>query len=222
MSIYKSLLLALSLALLEGCMGWGSTSRIEPFVVRVVDAETGEPLEGVIMLAAWSMYRDSFLGEEFYEYGLVEEFVSNEDGYVGSELPIVLEEFQSSRPGHRSFPVFILYRRGYHPQKYLNVPDTKILYARKPNVDNFNGKTIEISKALEENQIEKDFLYDGYKMAQEYAARQKLCLLDVYPHTSIEIAISEYQEGYRNAIKQAYESSDECESYEYFAEAYIK
>ena len=54
---------------------------LEPFEARVVDAETGEPIEGAFVVANWALYKDIFLGgERFREQMEVKETQTDTNG----------------------------------------------------------------------------------------------------------------------------------------------
>lgn len=73
------LILVATFPLLGGCNS--PVFILEPFEARVVDAETGEPIEGAFVVANWALYEDTFLGQErFREQMEVKETQADANG----------------------------------------------------------------------------------------------------------------------------------------------
>lgn len=76
----KNILLSLLLAfpLLSGCHSPYYT--IEPFEAWAVDAESGEPIEGAVVVATWALFEDGLHGHHFREMVEVKETVTDKNG----------------------------------------------------------------------------------------------------------------------------------------------
>ena len=221
MSIYKSLLLALSLALLEGCMGWGSTSRIEPFVVSVVDAETGEPLEGVIMLAKWRLIRKSFLGDVYVGEALIQEFVSNSNGDVGLSEPKLISISSGESISPRGIPTFSLYSEGYKNHAYTNVSRGDGSRSSSQFVGDFNGKQIYLEKGGDVTLQRPHSFHTMVLDANRYAEENSKCPWELFPYSNISRVISKQENPDTNYLKSLYSKSDYCLNFEVFRERYM-
>ena len=108
-----------SLALLAltttGCAVMGlSRLSADPIDARVVDADSGEPIEGVVAVAYWQLSQGSLAGDSLpCGAANVEEAVSDKDGYfhlsgwgpIKNPCSGVMEEYE---------PMIYLYKSGYH------------------------------------------------------------------------------------------------------------
>jgi hypothetical protein len=69
-----------AIGLLMGLLGPGPAFAEGPWKAQVVDAETGEPLEGVVVLMYWVTYTSSWAGWAGGDFHDAEEVVTGPDG----------------------------------------------------------------------------------------------------------------------------------------------
>lgn len=119
-SVMATALLVLA-ASCSGCALFGATLRSDAVDSQVVDADTGQPIEGAVVVAYWEMHRGSFAGG-----GLpcgaanVEEAVTDQDGKfrIPGWGPI-----HSSCDGMRSgAPFLYVFKSGYGDTRVSNYP----------------------------------------------------------------------------------------------------
>ena len=111
--VVKGIALLLVICVLASCGITHSVDRIhrlKGIKVKVVDAQTGEPLEGVIMLAYWSTYYFRQGGPN--DIVAVSESVSDAEGWVRVKGQFIRLPFQESVNKSRN-PAFVLYKSGY-------------------------------------------------------------------------------------------------------------
>lgn len=82
MSRLSFLCLPLLLVPLTACAGlFGTSLSADPIDSRVMDAETGEPIEGAIVLARWALYEGSLTGHaSACGVAAIEETITDKDG----------------------------------------------------------------------------------------------------------------------------------------------
>lgn len=136
----KALAFFISVSLLPILSGCASLSAA-PISAQVVDADTHQPLAGVVVVAHWELHRGSFTGDALPcgEAG-VEEAVTDQDGgfHIPGWGPVT-----SSCDMRGAEPSLILFKSGYHP-KGVNNP-TYSIETVSVSRSFWDGKTIELS-----------------------------------------------------------------------------
>ena len=115
------------------CYGSNTEFSAGDFEVRVVDAETQEPIEGVLMLTFWLIVPESALNiplstesdlSDFWEqikYWEVKEFLSDQNGWIR------YKGWRKNLPKHYAVfeltgdPEFSLYKEGYIDVSFTNI-----------------------------------------------------------------------------------------------------
>jgi len=125
----------------------------QPIQGRVVDASTGQPLEGVIVVAQWVLYRTTLGGENPHERLQVLETVTAPDGTYAfpgwgpKPNPLRIDSIGSIGVGFCCFltdrdPKLSFFKSGYRPLTLLN---TKPIDIKPPvRTSDWDGKTIEL------------------------------------------------------------------------------
>jgi hypothetical protein len=134
------LFIALSpLALLIGCASLSS----EPIAAQVVDADTGQPIAGVVVVAHWELHGGSFTGDAL-TCGVdgVEEAVTDQDGRF--HIPGWGPKWSSCDVQIWN-PDLIFFKPGYEP-KGLNNATTYPLATVSVSRSDWNGKAIQLTK----------------------------------------------------------------------------
>lgn len=140
----KTLLIISSLMLgLGGC----ATFSAEPIAAQVVDADTGQPIEGVVVVAHWELHGGSFTGDAL-PCGVtgVEEAVTDQEGrfHLSGFGPIRVScEVQIWNP------MLIFFKPGYEPYAVHNsagAATTNPLETVSVSRSDWNGKTITLTK----------------------------------------------------------------------------
>lgn len=100
---------------------FGSSLSADPIDSRVADSDTGQPIEGAVVVAYWEMHRGSFAGDSLAcGTADVEEAVTDKDGkfHIAGWGPI-----RSSCDGMRSFdPLLFVFKSGYSYARVGNYP----------------------------------------------------------------------------------------------------
>lgn len=106
-------IVALLLPVMTGCQGRSSvTLSAEPVAARVVDADTHQPLTGVVIMANWELHQGSFTGHAPPCAVDVEEAVTDENGNfrIPGWGPITVDSSCEMRDEN---PSMILFKSGY-------------------------------------------------------------------------------------------------------------
>ena len=140
---------ALALPAIAGCAGLYSAKAIEG---TVVDVETGKPLEGVVIVAHWSLYT-RLVGNEKTLLQVTEVVTDKNGRYaIAAWGPKALPAMADFREGRD--PELLLFKSGYEPEAFRNPwtglqnPLTEDTTGRRPPVGDFiwNGKPLPLKK----------------------------------------------------------------------------
>ncbi len=112
---------------------------MKTFEITVVDEETNEPLEGVVLLAYWQLESGSFGGAVAEDIAAVREAVSDKSGKVGYRGFIKVLPFYPGWIRNAKNPTFSLYKSGYEDGLYNNV-GRKIGGGRIYNILTYNER----------------------------------------------------------------------------------
>jgi hypothetical protein len=132
----------LALALVSVACGGERTYTAEPIAARIVDADTGAPVEGVNVVAAWQA-KGGLEGGNIMGYVTVMEDVTNANG-----------EFSFPGWGPKKWrngaikdgaPLLLLFKPG-HEVRLLWEGKYGVEFAPSHMSSNWNGKTIEVKK----------------------------------------------------------------------------
>lgn len=138
-------ILAMAGSLLSGWAGAQATFSAKPITGKVVDAETGEPLPGVIVVAQWKIDR-RFVGDAKALLNVLET-VSDEKGAYSFPAwgPITLPPLADFGKGED--PRVAYFKSGYWPEHEQNDISGDIA-RRIPPLGEFqgNGKTVRMRK----------------------------------------------------------------------------
>lgn len=129
---------------------------IEPMEARIVDAETKQPIEGVVVVAHWELEHGTVGGNVPSGQLKVMESVTNKDGrfaFSGFGPETVWDSFLVNKD-----PELIIFKSGYEYRRLLNryISDRELRTRRERRSD-WNGKIVELK------------LFKG--MMEEYARR---------------------------------------------------
>lgn len=104
----------------SSCAVFGSTLRSDPIDSRVIDATTGKPIQGAVVVVYWEMHRGSFAGDSLpCGAANVEEAVTDKNGkfHIAGWGPI------HSSCDMRSFDPFLyVFKSGYGYARVGNYP----------------------------------------------------------------------------------------------------
>lgn len=134
---------ACTLAALAGC---ASTLSAEPVTARVVDADTGKPLAGVVIMAYWELHQGSFTGHAFGCGAIdIEEAVTDANGqfHIPGWGPITSYGSCDMRAIN---PILMLFKPGYKANGVNNYPLNPVATISVSSSD-WNDKTIELHVA---------------------------------------------------------------------------
>ena len=119
--------------------------KSEPFDARVVDADTGRPIEGALVLAWWPLYKPSFDAPRTGSVLEALETVTDKDGQFHiNGFTKINPRFESL---NRKDPGVIVYKRGYLPktvQSEYTVEEYKKLGATRKST--LAGKTLRLTR----------------------------------------------------------------------------
>lgn len=131
------------LANLGGC----ATFSAEPIAAQVVDADTGEPIEGVVVVAHWELHGGSFTGDAL------------PCGVAGVEEAVTDQEGRFQLPGFGPIrvscdvqiwnPMLIFFKPGYEPYAVNNsagAATTNPLETVSVSRSDWDGKVITLAK----------------------------------------------------------------------------
>lgn len=106
---WRRLVLLVIVALVVSLLGPPAARAAGPWKAQVVDADTGEPLEGVVVLMYWIKYTGSFAGWAGGEFYDAEEVVTGQDGrfVVPSRWVFTLNPFK------KVFREMVIFKPGY-------------------------------------------------------------------------------------------------------------
>ena len=152
------------------------TYQFAPIEAWVVDAETGKPLEGVVVTANWELVKGSLDGPRYFGQLDVKETLTDKDGrftFAG-----FTKEDSSGAELRESDPQILVFKAGYEFQRFTNDyrdggAGMKLL-ARTAAV---NGKTVRLVKQVGNKarirQVHSDLVYSGLSF-----------LTKIMPHTN--------------------------------------
>jgi hypothetical protein len=129
----------------SGCAAiFGTSLKADATDSQVVDADTGQPIEGAVVVAHWELHRGS-LGGDSLPCGAadVEEAVTDKDGkfHIPGWGPI-----RTSCDGMRSFsPIFYIFKSGYEPGGASNHPTDPTAMVSNTHSD-WNNRQIKLKK----------------------------------------------------------------------------
>ena len=105
----------LILSLVSSVVAWDQADAAGPWKAQVVDAETGKPLEGVVILAVWRRYLWLIGQHGGLGYGASQEVVTNKEGRftIASRSSWTLNPFV-----HLRAPGFRIFKPGYGRWRY--------------------------------------------------------------------------------------------------------
>ena len=135
------------------------TYQFAPIGATVVDAETGKPLEGVVVTANWELVKGSLDGPRYFGQLDVKETVTDKDGrftFAG-----FTKEDSSGAELRESDPQILVFKAGYEFQRFTNDyrdggAGMKLL-ARTAAV---NGKTVKLVRQKQD--ADKEGLYTSH------------------------------------------------------------
>jgi len=116
-NIWITIVLGFVYLLMNGCAGWAPYYQIDPIEAQVVDAETGEPIEGANVIAHWQLVVGGLDGPSNSGQLEVKETVTDKDGrfsFDGFTRPnlVPLVELRDEDPA------VIIFKPGY---KHLRI-----------------------------------------------------------------------------------------------------
>ena len=120
---FRIVLITTYAILLASCARIGGQHYIQEFEVTVVDADTGEPLEGVLMLAGWYQEITTLHGKAGAGTRAIKEAVSDANGRIHLPRSIETGTTKFGSVNRTSNPYFVLYKEGYVDTYYQNVTD---------------------------------------------------------------------------------------------------
>jgi len=123
----------------------------EPISAQVVDADTKEPIEGVVVVAAWEL-KGGLEGGNFEGVMTVMETVTDQSGHFHfagwgpKGKPSYIRWYEDARLKSES-PEFFLFKSGYRAGTFLNATNMK-KQANDPSVQtsDWNGQTVPLKK----------------------------------------------------------------------------
>ncbi len=226
----KKLLLLIGILSLQGCLSAMPITTIPKFEVTVVDAKTGEPLEGVVMLAEWFVYLKTPLGDQPKGNIWMAEFLSDENGKVGMQKRQQITNSKNGLASESGFPQFSFYKEGYERSIFNNFPKGLKYGPGQEYRDLFNGKIIRLKKYDKNSPSEWTNFFRMVANVKNYSRSRGLCVWDNFPY-SMYAAISENSWNYSKVkdksgdrkekfIRDIYVSFPYCESFDEFFEKY--
>lgn len=121
------------------------TYVIMPMTARVVDADTGRPLESVVVVAHWELERGTVGGNVPADQLKVMETVTDKDGkfsFLGFGPESVRDSFLVDKD-----PELIVFKSGYKYRRLLNkYSSDRELRTRRERRSDWNGKVIALQK----------------------------------------------------------------------------
>jgi len=123
----------------------------EPIITQVVDADTKEPIEGVVVVAAWVL-KGGLEGGNLKGVMMVMETVTDQSGHFHfagwgpKSKPSYIRWYEDARLKSES-PEFFLFKSGYRAETFLNDVDMQ-KRANDPSVQtsDWNGKTMPMKR----------------------------------------------------------------------------
>lgn len=108
--MWRGVVFSSALALATGCAWFSNGEAAGPWKAQIVDAETGQPLEGVVVLASWIKYESSVGGWAGGKYYDSEEVVTGPDGRF-----VIQSRWSYTIPGITkvSGPEWVIFKPGY-------------------------------------------------------------------------------------------------------------
>lgn len=129
---------------LSACAG-SLTYVVEPMKARVVEAESGQPLEGVVVVAHWELEHGTVGGNVPSGQLRVMEAVTGKDGrfsFSGFDPQTVRGGFLVDKA-----PELLVFKSGYKYRRLLNeYSSDRELRTRRERRSDWNGKTIALMK----------------------------------------------------------------------------
>ena len=130
----------LTLGLISALAGCATTYSYNPIEVHVIDAETKQPLEGVIVVAHWSLVQSTVGGNSPVGTLQVMETISDKDGriYFSEWGPKSVYKGHLDRRGAQ----IELFKPGYETGSFQN--SDMLWQGKHPKTSQWHGKTVEL------------------------------------------------------------------------------
>ena len=133
------------------------TYQFAPTEARVVDAETGKPIEGVVVTANWELVKGSLDGPRYYGQLEVKETVTDANGRFAFE-GFSMED-SSGAELRESDPQVIVFKAGYEYQRFTNdYREGGAGMTRQYRTAAVNGKIVKLKRFL----LEPRPIYGAY------------------------------------------------------------
>ena len=138
------------LAFLLLCLTFGAcgavTYQFDPIEAWVVDAETGKPIEGVVVTANWELVKGSLDGPRYYGQLEVKETVTDSNGRFFFEG--FSKQDTSWAELRESDPQVLIFKAGYEFQRFTNnYIDGGANLKKLRRTAAVNGKTVTLRKS---------------------------------------------------------------------------
>ena len=138
------------------------TYQFAPIEATVVDAETGAPIEGVVVIANWELVKGSFDGERYFGQLEVKETVTDKNGrffFAG-----FTKDDSSGAELRQSDPQILIFKAGYEFQRFVNdYRDGGAGMGSSFRTAAVNGKTVKLVKQVADKsrirQVHSDLVY---------------------------------------------------------------
>ena len=130
--------------LVGGLLGPGAAGAAGPWKAQVVDAETGQPIEGVVVLMYWIKYTAGFAGWAGGEFYDAEEVVTGPDGrfVVPSRWVFTLNPFKKVTREMVIFKPGYGYWRFRDAMEWEKLPDWERKARREEAAKQFEGEGV--------------------------------------------------------------------------------
>jgi hypothetical protein len=109
---------AIACTLLLSLAGCTVTYHFAPIEARVVDAESGAPIEGAVVMANWELVKGSLDGPRYYGQLEVMETVTDKDGRF--QFAGFSKSDSSGAELRESDPQVVIFKAGYEFQRFTN------------------------------------------------------------------------------------------------------
>lgn len=138
-------IIVVAFALLLELTGCTVTYHFAPIEARVVDSETGVPIEGAVVMANWELVQGSLDGPRYYGQMEIKETVTDKDGRFHFEA--FTKSDSSGAELRESDPQVVIFKAGYEFQRFTNdYVDGGARLRETKRIAAVNGKTVRLIK----------------------------------------------------------------------------
>jgi hypothetical protein len=224
---FSGVLAALFLLVMQtGCAAlFHSSYSSEPIEAKVVDADTGEPLEGVIVAAHWELVYGSFGGRVPAGQIKVMETVTDKTGTFRFPAWGLVENKTSGSLEEKS-PRLLIFKNGYRYEGLTNKFERDYSTMSSRRRSDWNGKTIRLEK-FKGSQQEYARHLSSLTISLRFAYSPKDCEWKYVPRILFALGQEEKRLSAQKIVNGLLEIDDvgeqsQCGSARKFFEEYLK